>query len=149
MHAMYHEKIEPNAAIELYDADVEAIVADSASITIRLKAFVHRSAGTPGIDSGTGWMQTAFITIHAGKCLGVAPELPCMIDDGDLTIVPTTYHHLIPCPLTSAEIAAMDLVFTSGHRLRITGVGVTIGFSGDPEFVDFIIDEPDFPEEVP
>ena len=53
-----------NEAIELHDSDLAAVkVAGDAVILCFHPAYIHRSAGKPGIDAGTGWTQDATITI--------------------------------------------------------------------------------------
>jgi hypothetical protein len=124
------------AAIELHDSDVDAISSAQHMVTICLRAYVHRSIGTPGTDPGTGWIQPATITISRGEINGAVPELPGTISSGDLKIGNHTICDVVPCDFECEDEVAVDLVFTSGHRLLITGAALTIHLSGEPEFVD-------------
>jgi hypothetical protein len=49
--------MEDNAAVEIHDSTLERIEHEGDDIVAVFSAYVHRSAGRPGIDAGSGWSQ--------------------------------------------------------------------------------------------
>ena len=44
-----------NAAVELHDSLVVVVDSIAGVVTVRLRAYVHRSNGRPGFDPGSGY----------------------------------------------------------------------------------------------
>jgi hypothetical protein len=56
-----------NASIELHDSVLDGIDQRPTALSLRLRAYVHRSNGEPGVDPGTGWCQPATVTLSNGR----------------------------------------------------------------------------------
>jgi hypothetical protein len=135
MRAIDRIPTESNASIELHDSDVDGIDQGPTSLSLRLRAYVHHSNGRPGVDAGTSWCQAATVTLSIGRLDTQPIELPATIYDGDVRIGGDVYH-LIPCPFAREADTSSALIFSNGDRLRITATGLTVAFSGEPEFVE-------------
>jgi hypothetical protein len=135
MRAIDPVPTETNAYIELHDSDLDGIDQGPNSLSLCLRAYVHRSNGQPGADPGTGWSQAATVTLSNGRLDTQPIGLPATIYIGDVRIGGDDYY-LIPCPFARDADTSISLVFTNGDRLRITATGFTVAFSGEPEFVE-------------
>jgi hypothetical protein len=135
MRAFDRIPTESNASIELHDSDLDGIDQAPTSLSIRLRAYVHRSNGQPGVNAGTGWCQSATVTFSNGRLDTRPIELPATIYDGHLRIGGDDFY-LIPCPFAREADTSFSLIFSNCDRLRITATGLTVAFSGKPEFVE-------------
>ena len=64
-------------AVELVDADTHVHFSH---------AYIHKSTGAPGRQSGSGWSQEAVLIIGAAVSIGQWPLLPNTIADGYLEL---------------------------------------------------------------
>jgi hypothetical protein len=135
MQAIVPVPTESNASIELHDSDLNGIDQGPTSLSLRLRAYVYRSNGQPGVDPGTGWCQPATVILSNGRLDTKPIELPATIYDGDVRIGGDNYY-LIPCPFARDADTSVSIIFSNGDRLRITATGFTVAFSGNPEFVE-------------
>jgi hypothetical protein len=135
MKAIDRVPTESNASIELHDSDLDGIDQGPTSLSLRLRAYVHRSDGKPGVNAGTAWCQAATVTLSNARLDTQSIELPATIYDGHVQIGGDDYY-LIPCPFAREADTSFSLIFCNGDRLRITATGFTVAFSGKPEFVE-------------
>ncbi len=135
MQAIDRLPSESNASIELHDSDLDGIDRTPTALSLRLRAYVHRSNGEPGVDPGTGWCQAAIVTLFDGRLDTLPIELPATIYEGEVRVGDHDYC-LIPCPFARDGKTSVSLVFSNGDRLLVTATGLTIAFSGEPEFVE-------------
>ena len=118
-----------NAAIEIHDSELAAVVATQNGVIVRLApAYVHRSVGRPGFDAGSGWSQPVEMLFASGVVEGRLPELPCTLDDGNIT-GGAEFRGMIPLPCvveTAVRFEARnlhgDLVVIRGVRLEVKPV---------------------------
>jgi hypothetical protein len=61
-----------NSAID--DSWVEKIAKSDGSLTVAFSAYIHKSKGKPGIDSGTGWSQDAELSFEEAEVIGDLPN---------------------------------------------------------------------------
>lgn len=127
--------IPPNAAIQMYDAELIAIGSEGSSLVLDLRACVHRSHGIPGTDPGAILRQPAAIILPKGQLLGPRPDLPCTIDAGEISAGDHDFDGLIPCPFSCEDATRVNLTSSSGQTLRIDADQMTILFTGDPDFI--------------
>jgi hypothetical protein len=127
--------IPPNAAVQLYDSELIAVGLEGASLVLDLRAYVHRSHGIPGTDPGAILLQPAAITLPNGQLLDLGPDLPCTIDEGEISAGDHDFDGLIPCPFSCEDATRVNLTSSSGQTLRIDADQIRILFTGDPEFV--------------
>ncbi len=124
------------SALELYDSRVNHVdLADGVASVHFSHAYIHKSAGTPGKDRGTGWSQEAWLILSEVESLGLLPPLPNMISEGYLE-VGGIRHQLIPLPFRRKVGARLALVFVDGTELEIIGNKPFIELGGTPIFLE-------------
>lgn len=125
-----------NAALELHDSKIGRISNAGASVRIELPmAYVHRSAGNPGVDPGQVFVQPAEIVFAdaqysetQGPCSGSISDAAFSVNGEALS--------LLPIPLTAKGEVSATFTLVSGAVLSVRGKGVSCLVSGDPEFVE-------------
>lgn len=126
-----------NTSIELHDAAVAGFVErDGEMIVHFLPAYLHKSEGRPGIDSGTGWIQEARLIFSDGSASGSFPAFPCDVMDGALVVDKDRYNNEITVPLDVTAPAALRLVFDSIHTVTIVGRCVRLELLGAPKYIE-------------
>lgn len=98
-------------------------------------AYIHKSAGTPGRDRGTGWSQEAVLILSEVETFGPMPPLPNTISEGFLE-VGGIKHQLIPLPFRRKVGARLCLVFVDGTELEIIGNRPFIELRGAPIYLE-------------
>ena len=130
-----------NQAIELHDSYLVSIKSIGDSVVLSFApAYIHRSPGRPGIDSGTGWTQAATLTIRGASAFSPV-TLPAEVSSGWLRGGDEVYQNVIPAAGTfdatiefSAVVFAKD--FTDRNDIMIRGSRLTITLEGDPSYVE-------------
>jgi hypothetical protein len=126
-----------NTSIEIHDSRAAEIVRDGDSVRVVLApAYLHKSPGRPGIDSGTGWTQDALLVFSSGSLAGLVPELPCDITDGELSLSGDVHSNMIPVPLEAAGSVELHLVFYPGCDVSVTGETVRLELVGEGRYVE-------------
>lgn len=124
------------AALELLDSRLDQIdLVDGGAIIHFSHAYIHKSAGTPGKDPGTGWSQEAQLVLTSVSGSRVLPALPNTISDGYLE-VGGIRHELIPLPFSRRGKATLSLVFVDGSQLEISGERPVVELSGTAKFLE-------------
>jgi len=124
------------AALELYDSRVDQIhLVDGSAIIHFSHAYIHKSAGTPGRDPGTGWSQEAQLVLASVSSSGVLPALPNTISDGYLEVGGIRYE-LIPLPFGRRGKAILSLVFVDGSQFDVSGERPVVELSGTAKFLE-------------
>jgi hypothetical protein len=126
-----------NKIIEIHDSTVAEITARDGVVSVHfLPAYFHKSEGRPGVDSGTGWVQDAQLTLIDASVTGELPNLPCRVMDGALVIGKQRHDNEIPVPLEVTASTELRLVFDSRHTVTIAGRGVRLDLLGEAEYVE-------------
>jgi hypothetical protein len=98
-------------------------------------AYIHKSAGQPGKDPGTGWSQEALLILSHVESFGSMPPLPNMISEGFLE-VGGIKHQLIPLPFRRKVSARLSLVFVDGTEVELIGNRPSIELRGVPIYLE-------------
>jgi hypothetical protein len=128
--------MEPNAAIEIHDSTLERIESRGNHLVAVIAAYVHRSAGRPGVDVGTDWSQPVQLRFHMGRATGSLAALPMKLLDGRLVLSKATLSNLIPMPLNHVGSTRIEFESWSEARIVIEGDGVIGAFTGPPTYVE-------------
>ena len=132
-----------NAAIEIHDSELAAVVATQNGVIVRFApAYVHRSIARPGFDAGSGWSQPVEMLFGSGVVEGNLPELPCTLDDGSLS-GGAEFHGMIPLPCVVESAVRFEARNLHGELVVIRGVSLEVKPVGDASYVD------EFPGEQP
>ena len=125
-----------SSALELHDSRVSHISLSDGRATIYFSiAYIHKSKGTPGRDSGTVWSQEAELVMEKATLSGTLPPLPNTISDG-LLEVGGVKHELIPIPFKRKVAAMLRLTFTDGSEIEIVGQKPILELLGQPVYLE-------------
>ena len=123
------------SALELYDSRIDRIEASGDIVRVHFShAYIHKSPGTPGKSTGTGWSQEAVLTLFDADA-GRLPPLPNTVSEGYLE-VGGIRHELIPLPFKRKVAARLNLVFVDGAQLEIVGDKPVLELQGHAIFLE-------------
>jgi hypothetical protein len=109
------------SAFELHDSRVSHIeLVDGVATIYFSHAYIHKSRGTPGKDSGTGWSQELQLVMWRACASGPLPPRSNTVAEGFLE-VGGIRHELIPLPFKRKVGARLYLVFVDGAEVEISG----------------------------
>ena len=131
-------RMEPNAAVEIHDSSLERIETRGRDVVATIRAYVHRSAGRPGIDAGTGWIQPVRLEFPKATATGSIDAIPMELLGGRLVLSGGTFDNLIPMPVMHVGTSRLELESWNDARIVIEGDGVSGAFAGPPEYVEDI-----------
>lgn len=125
-----------NSSLELHDSKVQVIEVDAGLLRIVFSsAYVHRSAGRPGIDAGAGYMQAAELAFSGATWVGVPEQCSGSISDGSVLVAGQSLS-LIPLPFSASGNISAEIVFVSGVVLSVSATSVVCSCFGEPRFVE-------------
>lgn len=127
---------EPNAAVEIHDSTLARIESSGDDLVAVVDAYIHRSAGRPGVDRGTGWSQPVHFRFRKGTVTGSVATIPIELLDGRLVLSGATLSNVIPMPLSHMGPCRLELESWNDVRVIIEGEGVTSDFAGPPVYVE-------------
>jgi len=124
------------SGLELHDSRVSHIEwVDGDAVIHFSHAYIHKSKGSPGKDTGTGWSQEAQLIMQGASSLAPSPPLPNTISEGYLE-VGGIKHQLIPLPFKRKVGAKLNLVFVDGGHLEIVGDKPFVELFGAPIYLE-------------
>jgi hypothetical protein len=125
-----------NSGLELPDSRVSSIeLVDGLAIVHFSHAYIHKSKGRPGRDSGTGWSQEAELVLRKAVASGPLPALPNTISEGFLEVGGIT-QELLPLPFQRKVGARLHLLFADGGEVEIVGEKPFIELLGTPIYLE-------------
>ena len=127
---------EPNAAIELHDSTLERIESSGDEVIAVITAYVHRSAGRPGIDAGTGWSQSLHLRFSRGRATGSLEAIPMELLDGRLDVSSESFANVIPMPLNRIGASRLELRSWNEAKVVLEGDGVMGSFIGPAKYIE-------------
>ena len=124
------------SVLELYDARLSYIrfVEDEAEIHFSY-AYIHKTKGVPGRDTGTGWSQEAVLFLRNAQAPEPLPPLPNVIVEGYLEVNGIRYE-LIPLPFDREESCLLHLEFTDDTVFDVRGDHPLIKLEGAKVFLE-------------
>jgi len=126
-----------NSAIELHDSVISQIQDRGRSVVVVFSpSYVHMSQGQPGIDTGSGWVQNARLTLAGASVSGNRPPLPENLWDGSLLVGGRKHHNADPIPLQARGPVELRLVFVSGHEVVVSGEAIELELTGEATYVE-------------
>lgn len=125
-----------NAAIEIHDSELSAIVVGQDRVTVRLDpAYVHRSPGRPGHDPGSGWLQPVEIVLFGGEIETPLPDMPCTLDAGCFS-GGADFVNGISMPFALMSAVKFEAYTLEGNRIVIRGAGIEVKAAGQAKYVE-------------
>ena len=126
-----------NAAMAFHDSTVSSAQTDGPTVTVVVSpAYIHRSDGAPGIDSGTGWLQKAVIVLHDCQLPADFPSLPLELSDGVVITAERTYDGIVPLPLSYTGLVRVDFSFESGAYVVLSASEIRIDVIGEATYLE-------------
>jgi len=126
-----------NRAVELHDSTVGYVDTRNGRIEIGLMpAYVHSSAGEPGVDPGTGWLQNVAIVVEGGNVEGELPQMPCDLSGGTLAVAETVSDNTLTLPLDQSGSIELKLEVMWGGQIVVRGTRILTILKGEPKYVE-------------
>ena len=130
-----------NQLFELHDSRIAISWFDYGSaIIIFSHAYIHRSEGEPGRDSGTGWSQRAELVIGEDTQIDLPRAWPCSIYYGSLELNDVVYENEIPIPLAHEGSVRFKLEIADDDdnpmSVEFIGKNANLTLLGEAHYVD-------------
>lgn len=126
-----------NSEVEIHDSTLTGVTPDGRDLVLRLApAYVHRSAGRPGIDQGSGWLQDIDLVISEAVVESLPSEFPVALSDGSFSDGEVRWDNSIPLPLAVCGTVSLTAVTGRGEILAVRGTGASARTRGDARYVE-------------
>ncbi len=126
-----------NACIELHDSTVQQVSVSGSTVPVFFsRAYLHKSAGLPGVDPGTVWSQPAELAFLGASLRGPIPRESVTISDGSLELGSSIFPNTIPIPLEHTGNVRLTLVLPGASPLVVTASAVVLRLFGEPRLVE-------------
>jgi hypothetical protein len=100
-------------------------------------AYIHRSAGVPGTDSGTGWSQDAVMIMTGVRPVSPLPPVPAEVWGGEVEVDGRTHDNVLELVGPFEGNVCLRLTFTNGCEFEIRGDRLELKLEGDARFVEY------------
>ena len=126
-----------NRAIEIHDSTLDAVsVHDGEAVLHFPRVYIHESTGTPGVDTGSGWVQEALLRISDATVTRSFSKFPADLLDGHITLGDTILRNVLPIPLSHNGIVELRLESWNDEAVLITGSSAELELIGEPRYVE-------------
>lgn len=98
-------------------------------------AYIHISAGTPGVDHGEGHIGKVLLRFPNATLVGELSKARGRITGGDLSFHGES-HSLVPLPFALATGASLSLVLETGATLKVTAPSAHVTSVGPTRYVE-------------
>jgi hypothetical protein len=126
-----------NTALEFHDSEVQSIQADDdGGVSLHFSgAYIHKSVGQPGVDSGTGHIQAAKVSFSEAHFAGDLAECVGPLSDGSISVNGRSLS-LFPIPYSFPGPVAAEFTFQNGASIKIDANAVECSVFGPSEFIE-------------
>jgi hypothetical protein len=125
-----------NAALEFHDSEVSGVHFMSGCVHVTFSAaYVHRSNEVPGVDVGSGYMQSVQLLLREAVLSGPLNDCVGKLSDGNLRVNGRSVN-LVPLPFEAAGQIALILQFSNGASFSAAGSSVQLHQTSAPRFVE-------------
>jgi hypothetical protein len=126
-----------NSIVEIHDSVLASICPRGGDLVLRLaSAYVHRSAGRPGIDPGSGWTQVLDLVISEATVESLPADLPAELSDGAFAAGEARWDNAIPLPLGVEGAVSLTALTNQGERLAVRGTGAAVVMCGESRYIE-------------
>lgn len=126
-----------NSQVEIHDTTLACIISVGRDLILRLApAYIHRSPGRPGIDSGSGWLQDIDLVLTNAVVESLPSEFPVDMSEGSFSIGQDRSDNMIPLPLSFRGPVSLAAVTNRGELLAIRGTGASAVTRGELRYVE-------------
>jgi hypothetical protein len=125
-----------NSGVELHDSILAGLeVLSGVALLAFRPAYLHKSVGRPGIDSGTGWVVDLDLRVMDASLSSTPPSLPADVRGGSLEIGGKRHDNVIVLPLPAETTLLLMLELDSGD-LAIRGSNIVLELRSEPKYVE-------------
>ena len=128
------EAVEGNTMIEIHDSTLEHLDMHGDGLLATLSAFVHRSAGVPGVSRGSVWSQTIRLELQGGSHPDV--DSPVWVVDGHVALGGEIHDNAIPWPLAHEGPVRIELDGSEGEHIVLVGHGLKVTLLEDAKYIE-------------
>lgn len=126
-----------NRRVEIHDSHLVSVIRESGFVVLRFDpAYVHESEGSPGVDPGTGWIQTVEVRVVNGALQAPVRDVPSDAWDGWVMTGQVRHSNGFPLPFEFQGPVELWLELRSGAEVIVRGDGIVASALGDPEYVE-------------
>ena len=125
-------------SIELHDSVIGSIaLAEGAAYVAFRPAYIHRSAGEPGVDAGSGFIQELMLEFPSARIDGDIGDLPAAIFSGEFHVESRMFPNTIslPCKIEGA-VSLVLFLSPDNRKIAISGCGVKARVDGEAVYID-------------
>jgi len=122
-----------NEAIEMHDSECLAVEVDEEGRgSVLLDAYVHRTAGEPGVSPGEGGVQHIRMKMDAMTVEGDVGVLPAYVYEGSLTVGNSVQDNMVPFPAAYPETVRLSMMLSDDARvILVSGKEISIEVEGE------------------
>jgi hypothetical protein len=126
-----------NRRIEIHDSKLDAVSIQGGDAVLHFpEVYIHESAGTPGVDAGSGWVQEAVLRISGAAVKRLLSEFPAELLDGYIRIGESLLKNEIPIPLNHIGNVELRLETWNDEVVLITGGSVQLELVGEAKYIE-------------
>jgi hypothetical protein len=126
-----------NRAIEIHDSALDAIsVRDGTALLHFPCVYIHESAGTPGVDGGSCWVQEAILRMSDADVIKSFSKHPADLLDGHIKLGDKILRNVIPIPLSHKGIVELRLESWNDEVVMIIASGAELELIGEPKYLE-------------
>lgn len=124
------------SAVELHDSSVSSACVAAGVLELTLHpAYIHISAGTPGVDPGEGHLGTVTLLFLDANLVGELCKLHGRISDGDL-VVHGISRSVVELPFAEVGRVSLSLILESGTAYFVEASSVQVTLVGPTRYVE-------------
>jgi hypothetical protein len=129
-----------NEAIEMHDSECLAVEVDEEGRgSVLLDAYVHRTAGEPGVSPGEGGVQRIRMKMDAMTVEGDVGVLPAYVYEGSLTVGNSVQDNMVPFPAAYPETVRLSMMLSDDARvILVSGKEISIEVEGEFRFIETV-----------
>src|SRR5262245_15156901 len=126
-----------NSVVEVHDSTLASIIPAGRDLVLCLApAYVHRSAGRPGLDQGSGWLQDIDLVISEAVVESLPPALPVNLSEASVSDGQVRWDNTTPLPLAVSGTVSLTAVTCRGEHLAVRGMRASTVTRGEPRYLE-------------
>lgn len=124
------------SAVELHDSSVSSACVAAGVLELTLHpAYIHISAGSPGVDQGEGHLGAVMLQFSNANLIGELCNLHGRISDGDL-VVHGISRSVVELPFAEVGRVSLSLILESGTAYFVEASSVQVSLVGPTRYVE-------------
>lgn len=126
-----------NRSIEIHDSSLDTIsVRDGKAVLYFSSVYIHEFTRTPGVDSGSGWVQQALLRMSEAAVRRSFSKFPAELLAGYISLGDAVLSNKIPVPLRHKGIVEICLESWNDEVVLIGGDSAGFELIGESKYVE-------------